>query len=159
MTDSDSSSGRNGGYGDDGPRLGVLVVDDNPLNRALVEAILEKLGLETTSAGSGAEAIELTATRTFDLIIMDGRMPGLDGDETTRRIRAKGASRGALIVRWTTENEGRLNAALYDGDLPKPLTCSPLVAAVSLASRRARHRADHAGGGSYTEGHGPFWTH
>jgi CheY-like chemotaxis protein len=144
---------------DSDPRLDVLVVDDNPLNRALVEAILEKLGLQTTSAESGAEAIELTAVRSFDLIIMDGRMPGLDGDETTRRIRARGQSRGALIVRWTTEDAGRLNAALYDGDLPKPLTCSPLVAAVSLASRRARNRADHAGGGSWAEGGEHFWTH
>ena len=127
-------------------RLNVLVVDDNPLNRALVEAILEKLGLQIASAQSGAEAIELTAVRAFDLIIMDGRMPGLDGDETTHRIRARGESRGALILRWTTEDSGRLNAALYDGDLPKPLTCSPLVAAVSLASRRARNRADRTGG-------------
>ncbi len=158
MTDSERSFGPEP-QGDDYAKLDVLVVDDNPLNRALVEAILEKLGLQTTSAESGAEAIELTATRAFDLIIMDGRMPGLDGDETTRRIRARGSSRGALIVRWTTENDGRLNAALYDGDLPKPLTCSPLVAAVSLASRRARNRADHASGGSYSEGRQQFWTH
>ena len=155
MTDPGPGSGPHGG---EDPRLDVLVVDDNPLNRALVEAILEKLGLQSTSAESGAEAIALTADRSFDLIIMDGRMPGLDGDETTRRIRDKGASRGALILRWTTEDQGRLNAALYDGDLPKPLTCSPLVAAVSLASRRARNRADHAGG-SYADNAEHQWTH
>jgi len=124
--------------------LQVLVADDNAVNRAMMEAMLTKLGCAVSQAGNGEEACSLAATEAFDLIVMDLRMPVLDGDEATRRIRAEGASRRAFIVRWTTEDDRRLNGALYDGELPKPLTCSPLVAAVSLASRRALYRADAA---------------
>ena len=138
-------------HGAEEPRIEVLIVDDNPLNRALVEAILEKLGLPAVSADSGAAAVALASAQAFELIIMDSRMPGLDGDETARRIRAEGPSRQAIILRWTTEDEDRLNATLYDGDLPKPLTCSPLVAAISLATRRARNRADQTGGLSHAD--------
>lgn len=125
--------------------LRVLVTDDNPLNRALMQAMLGEFDCAISLAENGEEAVSLAAANAFDLIVMDLRMPVVDGDGATRRIRAEGASRNAFIVRWTTEDDARLNGELYDGELPKPLTCSPLVAAMSLASRRALYRADLRG--------------
>ncbi len=123
--------------------LRVLVTDDNSLNRALMQAMLGEFDCAISLAENGEEAISLAVANAFDLIVMDLHMPLLDGDSATRRIRAAGASRNAFIVRWTTEDDARLNGELYDGQLPKPLTCSPLVAAISLASRRALYRMDH----------------
>ena len=125
---------------DDFP-LRVLVVDDNGLTRALMQAMLAEFGCTVSLAENGETAGRLAGANAFDLIVMDLRMPVLDGDEAARRIRAEGASRQAFIVQWTTEDL-RLNGELYDGRLPKPLTCSPLVAAVSLATRRALNRMD-----------------
>jgi len=123
-------------------QLHVLVVDDNSLNCSLMQAMLTELGCQVCLAENGQEASGLAKLYPFDLIVMDLRMPVLDGDDATRLIRADGASRRAFIVRWSTDDGARLNAELYDGELPKPLACSPLVAAVSLASRRALYRMD-----------------
>jgi len=123
-------------------QLRVLVVDDNSLNCALMQAMLAEFGCKICLAENGDEASRLARLYPFDLIVMDLHMPVLDGDGAARLIRADGASKRAFIVRWTTEDETRLNAELYDGQLPKPLTCPPLVAAVSLASRRALHQMD-----------------
>jgi CheY-like chemotaxis protein len=122
--------------------LRALVVDDNPFNRELLVAMLGEFDCAVSLAENGEEAIGLAAATAFDLVVMDQRMPVLDGDAATRRIRTEGASRHAFIVRWTTEDDTRLNGELYDGELPKPLTCSPLVAAISLASRRALYRTE-----------------
>jgi len=122
--------------------LRVLVTDDNSLNRALMQAMLREFDCAISLAESGEEAASLAVANAFDLIIMDLHMPVLDGDSATRLIRAAGASKHAFIVRWTTEDDTRLSGELYDGELPKPLTCSPLVAAVALASRRALYRSD-----------------
>jgi two-component system, sensor histidine kinase len=129
--------------------LRVLVVDDNALNRALMEAMLTPLGCVVSLAENGEAASGIARANPFDLIVMDLQMPVLDGDGATRRIRAEGASRQAFVVRWTTEDDTRLNRELYDGELPKPLTCSPLIAAVSLASRRALYRMDIGRGESW----------
>jgi CheY-like chemotaxis protein len=138
MTDCRSFENRD----QDEAALQVLVVDDNPLNRTLMQAMLGKIGCTVSLAENGLEGCVLATARVFDLIVMDQHMPTLDGDGATRRIRAEGASKQAFIVRWTTEEDTRLNGELYDGELPKPLTCSPLIAAVSLASRRALYRGD-----------------
>jgi len=126
--------------------LRVLVVDDNALNRMLMEAMLTEFGCAVSLAENGEAACGIAHANPFDLIVMDLQMPVLDGDSATRRIRAGGASRQAFVVRWTTEDDTRLNGELYDGELPKPLTCSPLIAAVSLASRRALYRMDNRPG-------------
>jgi CheY-like chemotaxis protein len=123
-------------------QLRVLVVDDNAPNRLLMEAMLTELGCVVSLAANGEAGSGIARANPFDLIVMDLQMPVLDGDGATRRIRADGASKQAFVVRWTTEDNTRLNRELYDGELPKPLNCSPLIAAVSLASRRALYRMD-----------------
>ncbi len=64
----------------------VLAVDDNPLSLRFVCTLLEDLGVETTSARSGEEAISITSETSFDLILMDVQMPGMNGIETMKRI-------------------------------------------------------------------------
>ena len=69
------------------PRLKTLVVDDNEINLRLAEIILTKNGLDVTTALSGDDSIDLVKNNNYDLIFMDLHMPGLDGYETSRRIR------------------------------------------------------------------------
>lgn len=66
----------------------VLVVDDNRVNRLVTRRLLEQKNVEVTLASGGLEAIELLRSKTVDLVLMDLYMPGLDGFETTIRIRA-----------------------------------------------------------------------
>ncbi|MFK3800244.1 MULTISPECIES: response regulator [unclassified Pseudomonas] len=65
----------------------VLLVEDNPVNRTVVEAMLRSLGLQVSAAGDGAEAVSMASKEKYALILMDCRLPVMDGYEATRRIR------------------------------------------------------------------------
>jgi signal transduction histidine kinase/ActR/RegA family two-component response regulator len=65
----------------------VLVVDDNTMNRELVAFILRDFGVKYTLVPGGHEALTLLAREQFDVVLMDLQMPGMDGKETTRRMR------------------------------------------------------------------------
>jgi signal transduction histidine kinase/ligand-binding sensor domain-containing protein/CheY-like chemotaxis protein len=76
----------------------VLVVEDSPVNQKLVAALLTRCGCASEIAADGQAALsKLESDSTFDLVLMDCQMPGLDGWETTRRIRAAEAERGGRI--------------------------------------------------------------
>jgi two-component system, sensor histidine kinase and response regulator len=116
--------------------LKTLIVDDNASAREVLEDLLTTVGGEIEQVASGEEAIDAVkradADRPFDLVLLDWRMPGLDGIETARRIRADGSlKRIPAIVIVTafgreevhTEAEG----AGVDGFLVKPVNRSMLV--------------------------------
>ncbi|SDH65317.1 response regulator [Pseudomonas abietaniphila] len=65
----------------------VLLVEDNPVNRTVVEAMLRSLGLQVSVAGDGAQAVSMASQEKYALILMDCRLPIMDGYEATRRIR------------------------------------------------------------------------
>src|SRR5690554_6812151 len=76
----------------------ILLAEDNPVNRALTQRLLEKLGCDVTTASDGEEALRLWREGVFDLIFMDCVMPNLDGYGATRRLRAEEAAAGAAAI-------------------------------------------------------------
>ncbi len=112
--------------GGDVPPLRVLVVEDNDANRFVATQMLLKDGHRVSEARSGEEALRLTQDARFDLILMDIRMPGLDGLETARRIRTRpGPAQAARLIFLTahiqTENYQEINDLNIEAILAKPL--------------------------------------
>jgi CheY-like chemotaxis protein len=83
----------------------ILLVDDNPQNRRLIEAMLTPYGYLIASASSGDEALQITASDPPDLILLDVVMPGMSGYEVCRRIRADEATRFLPVVMVTANPE------------------------------------------------------
>ncbi len=104
----------------------VLVVEDNEINQRVVRAMLEEMGLSVSVAQDGAEAVEVSASDSFDLVFMDCMMPVMDGFEATRRIRAREGDFGkrATIIALTAaamdEERDNCLAAGMDDFLSKP---------------------------------------
>ena len=65
----------------------ILIVDDNGINRKYAKSVLTKVGIQVIDASSGQESLEILAQESFDLILLDIQMPGLDGFETLSRIK------------------------------------------------------------------------
>ena len=80
-------------------KAGILVVEDNPVNRKLMKAMLEGLGHAAHFASSGEEAIVAASSRGFDLVFMDINLPGIDGIEAMRRIKRAQSPEGGLSRR------------------------------------------------------------
>ncbi|HYH21322.1 MAG TPA: response regulator [Azospirillum sp.] len=124
----------------DGPRpLRVLLADDEPINQTVCAALLRREGHAVTVVADGRLAVEAVATQDVDLVLMDLRMPEMDGIEAVRRIRAlpDPARAGVRIVMLTAsaipQDADRCRAAGADAVLPKPLrpdTLRPLLASL-----------------------------
>ena len=103
----------------------VLVAEDNALNLEITRLFLESMGLAVVSAGDGAEAIMQHQSKQPDLILMDCEMPGIDGLEATRRIRADARLRRVPIIALTAhalpeDRQACLDAGM-DDYLSKPV--------------------------------------
>jgi CheY-like chemotaxis protein/nitrogen-specific signal transduction histidine kinase len=126
------------GVGDDARDARILVVDDNQVNRMLISAFLEKFGYGFALAKSGPEALKALAKVPFDAVLMDIRMPGMDGIETTKAIRAlDGAACQVPIIALTAqamqEDRERYLAAGMDDYVSKPIDPPALYQALAKA--------------------------
>jgi signal transduction histidine kinase/CheY-like chemotaxis protein len=112
----------------------VLLVEDTRANLRMTKALLEAIGCKVSTASNGVEALSAFRDSEFDIIFMDCQMPGIDGYETTRRIRGLEAGRRTPIVALTAHAlEGSREMSLaagMDDHLAKPLTLSALTAKV-----------------------------
>jgi two-component system, cell cycle response regulator DivK len=84
----------------------LLLVDDDPVLLNLLGRLLRRAGHDVTEAASGEECLVLAARERFDVIVTDVMMPGLDGYELTRRLRADPATREVLILVVTSGLHG-----------------------------------------------------
>ncbi|MDE2017735.1 MAG: PleD family two-component system response regulator [Hyphomicrobiales bacterium] len=117
----------------------VLVVDDMPANRRLLEARLAAEYFETLSASGGADAIEICREGRVDIVLLDVMMPGIDGVETCRRLKADPATAHVPVVMVTALDQpvDRVRAldAGADDFLTKPIDEVALVARVRSLAR------------------------
>ncbi len=116
----------------------VLVVEDLPSNQDVIQLLLEPSGAECIEALSGEDALRILRTRRVDAVVMDVRMPGMDGLEATRRIRALPGSASALpIIVLSADAGGAASIAAKeagaDAFLSKPVMRTELVAALDAA--------------------------
>lgn len=116
----------------------VLVVDDHPVNREVARIMVQAFGCEVIEASDGQEAVQAAGAQALDLVLMDVRMPRMDGLEATRRIRALAEPRGTVpVVAMTAdampEDVVRCLAAGMNAHLPKPVSQAALFAIVSRA--------------------------
>lgn len=115
-------------------QLKVLVVDDNSINRRVLERLLRKVGIwEVATASGAAEAIDKTAREGFDLVFMDIQMPDIDGYFATRMIRQQGHP-GMRIVACSAHafetDVSRSSAEGLDGHLSKPVVLAELQSVI-----------------------------
>jgi CheY-like chemotaxis protein len=121
--------------------LRILCAEDNPYGRVILNTILTELGHRVDFAGSGEAVVEAAAAGGHDLILMDVTLPGIDGVEATRRIRAlAGNPRRIPIVGVSGHagpgDEAAARAAGMDAYLVKPLSPSALAAVIAAATQR-----------------------
>jgi CheY-like chemotaxis protein len=113
----------------------ILIVDDNPANLKLARVVLSREGFEVHTAADAEEA--LVALRTFRprLILMDLQLPGMDGFELTRRLKADPATSGIVILALTAYamkgDEEKARAAGCDGYIAKPIDTRALPGVVA----------------------------
>jgi PAS domain S-box-containing protein len=143
---------------DDGPPVSdqisftgvrVLVVDDNSANRELARLFLAGVGAEVAEATDGEEAARMAAELPYDVILMDVRMPTLDGPGALRKIRGSpGPNDITPMLAFTAdadlEARARLSAMGFEGVVAKPVEPGALIAAVARATAFVAQNEEHA---------------
>lgn len=119
-------------------RLRVLLADDNPTNRRVVELMLGAAGVDVISVENGAEALQALEADPFDLVLMDLRMPVMDGFEAIRAIRrhevqGPGARTPIIVLSANSGPEDRAASAEAGADrhIAKPIRAEALFGAIS----------------------------
>ena len=132
--------------------MSVLIIDDDEVACEHARLVLEKAGIASETALSGEEAIEKVTLRharrtPYNLILVDWKMPGMDGVETTRRIREIVGQESAIIIltayRWDDVLEEALQAGV-DCFISKPLFATAVLEEFKSALRRRQQRDEGA---------------
>jgi len=124
----------------------ILIVDDNPTNLKLVRILLQGEGYDARTATDAEEALELLKSFHPCLILMDVQLPGMDGLELTRRLKANADTREIIIVALTAYamkgDEQKVLAAGCDGYVSKPIDTRslPRLVAEYLPRSTAKRR-------------------
>ena len=112
----------------------ILVVEDNELNLKLVRDVLRHAGYEVMEARTGEQGVALAAERRPDLVLMDLQLPGIDGTEAMRQLRANALTEAVPVVAVTAfamrEDRDRAFQAGFDGYVEKPFSPRELPAEV-----------------------------
>ena len=129
-------------------RMRVLVADDHPTNRKVVELILSQAPVDLVQAENGAEALEAARSQAFDLILMDMQMPVMDGLTSVREIRlheiAMGRDRAPIVMLTANalpEHVAAAQAAGADRHLAKPFDAAELLAVVAELGGETQQKA------------------
>jgi len=132
--------------------LRILIADDHPTNRQVVQLILESVGVEVVAAQDGQEAVAAYEAGGIDLILMDMQMPVMDGvtavAEIRRRERARRLPRLPIVMLSANAMPEHVSAALAagaDSHVAKPITPTRLIAAIERALQGDRPSAAAAG--------------
>ena len=133
-----------------GVRLRVLLAEDNVLNQTVAARMLEKLGYVVDVVGNGEEAVAAIKRRSYAMVLMDGQMPGMDGYEATRAVRAmESGARHTPIIALTAsamrEDRDRCLEAGMDDFIAKPVTPEHLEGVLDRWARASAAPAPPAG--------------
>ena len=122
----------------------MLVADDEEYIRDLVSSALRIAGFESTTANDGSGALAAVAAHHPDLLILDVGMPGIDGFEVCRRLRADGDATPVVFLTARDAGEDKLSGFTKGGDdyLTKPFSLEELIARVRAVLRRTRGPAE-----------------
>lgn len=123
----------------------ILIVDDNATNLKLARVLLAGEGYEVRAASDAAEAFTMLESFRPRMILMDLQMPGMDGFELTRRLKADPAMKGIVILALTAYamkgDEEKARAAGCDGYVSKPIDTRALPALIAKILGNARSSA------------------
>jgi CheY-like chemotaxis protein len=116
----------------------VLFIEDDPMNRRVVKDMLSVAGVEMSEAPEAETGLAMLSAQNFDLVLMDLRMPGMDGLTAVRRIRERGDAMAAVPIIVVTADtaldlQERCRAAGADDLLRKPVAMTLLFDAIARA--------------------------
>jgi two-component system, cell cycle response regulator DivK len=122
----------------------ILIVDDNPVNLKLIRVLLLTEGYTVRTAADAEEALAVLKSFSPSLILMDVQLPGMDGLELTRRLKANPATRDIIVVALTAYamkgDAEKAAMAGADGYLSKPVDTRTLPAVIASYLERAPAR-------------------
>lgn len=126
----------------------VLIVEDEPANQEVIKLFIDPKGCKSQCSGNGVEALDVLNTQAVDIILMDIRMPTMDGIETTRAIRESGREYAdtpiiALTADVSAENNAECMAAGVDIFLTKPIKAHDLLEAMRYVRLAQLQDNDH----------------